>query len=255
VVIAVVNSKGGVGKTTTSVNLAAALASPTRRILLVDLDSQAAASCWMGVKRSRLKPSAASCLLDDYPVLQAIRRTTTAHLDLITASTDLANADIALCDKPGREAALKQVLAPVRERYDAIVLDCPPGLSLLTVNSLVAADALIVPVLPRFLVVQHLPDLLAAVDKVRARLGSKPRLLGVLLMMVDSRRRSDRAACQRLRSEYKERVFTTEVPSSMACEEAPAAAETVLGFAPSSSAATAFRRLAAEVVLRAALPN
>jgi chromosome partitioning protein len=255
VVIAVVNSKGGVGKTTTAVNLAAALASPARQVLLIDLDSQGSASAWMGIKRSRFKPSVASCLLDDYPVLQAVRHTLTSHLDVISASPELANADVALCDKPGREAVLKQVLAPVRTRYEAVVLDCPPGLSLLTVNTLVAADAFIVPVAPRFLALNHVPDLMSAVDKVRARLGSKPRLLGLLLTLMDERRTTDRAAATRLRAEYADRVFTTVIPFSTICEEAPAACKTVLALAPRSRAAQAFRRLASEVVQRASMPS
>jgi len=253
VVIAVVNSKGGVGKTTTSVNLAAALTMSGergRRVLLMDLDSQASASSWAGIKRSRLKPSSASCLLYDYPVLQAVRRTRTPQLDIITGSPELANADVALCDRPGREAALKQLLAPLRDRYEIVVLDCPPGLSLLTVNALVAADALIVPIMARYLVLHTIPDLLAAIHKVRTRLGSTPRLLGLLLMMVDGRRRADRATIQRLRGQYADRVFTTAIRFSHVFEEAAAAGQPVLAFAPRCGATACFRSLAVEVLQR-----
>jgi chromosome partitioning protein len=251
VVIAVVNTKGGVGKTTTSVNLAAALASQEQRVLLVDLDSQGCASGWLGFKRSRRKPSAASCLLHDFPVSQAIRRTRTPHLDIITGSVELANADVVLCEKIGRETVLKQMLAGVRPGYQIVVLDCPPGLSLLTINSLVAADALIVPVMPRHLVIQHLPDIMAAMDKVRARLGGKARLLGLLLVMVDNRRRSDRAILQRVRAQYQDRVFATEIPLSTTVEHATVAEKSVLAFAPRSKAAKSFQRLATEVLQRA----
>jgi chromosome partitioning protein len=252
VVIAVVNSKGGVGKTTTSVNLAAALASSERRVLLVDLDSQASATNWCGFKRSRRKPSAASCLLDGYPVLQAIRRTRTPYLDIITGAIELANADIALCERPGREVMLTQMLAAIRHRYAVVVLDCPPGLSLLTINSLLAADGLIVPIMPRHLVIQHLPDVTAAVDRVRARLGSRARLLGLLLVMVDKRRPAERTLLERIRQQYTERVFATEIPYSTVFEDAPAAGKTVLALAPRSTAARSFRQLASEVLQRAA---
>lgn len=247
-VIAIVNSKGGVGKTTTSIGLAAALARADRRVLLVDLDSQASASAWCGVPPARLRPSSATCLLEGYPAVQAVRGTKTAHLDLITGSLELANADLALCDRPERELALQKTLAPVRGRYGVVLLDCPPGLSLLTITAIMAADALIVPVVPRQVVLDHLPGLTAAIDKVRLRLGARPRLLGLLLTMAQSRTPRDRAAAQRLRGQHLERVFQTEIPFSTAIEDAAAAGEPVLSFAPKSPAASAYRRLALEVL-------
>ena len=250
VVIAVVNNKGGVGKTTTAVNLGAALATNGRRVLLIDLDSQASASLWCGVQRGRLKPSSASCLLHEYPVDQAIRRTAVPHLDLITGSVELANADVALSDVPGRELALKHLLDGLRRRYGLIILDCPPNLSLVGVNALVAADALIVPVTPHHLAVEGLANLLRAVDHVRTRLGADGRLLGILLSMVPARARTANAVRRHLRRRYRDRVFATEIAASAALERAPAANQTILAYAPRSRAAAAFRQLAAEVLAR-----
>jgi chromosome partitioning protein len=245
-----VNNKGGVGKTTACVNLAAALASPERRILLVDLDSQASASIWCGIGRSRLKPSAADCLLGAYPVAEAIRPTSTPHLDLITGSMELANADIALCDIPGRELALRKMLRPIGKRYPFIFLDCPPGLSLVGVNALVAADALIVPVTPQFLAAEGVVTLLSATEKVRTRLSRRPRLLGLLFTIVDLRRPRAAEALERLRAQYREKVFHTEITQSRLLEEAPAVARTIFQFAPRSGSADAFRRVAGEVLER-----
>ena len=248
-VIAVLNNKGGVGKTTASVNLGAALASPRRRILLIDLDSQASASLWCGVDRRHLLPSSADCLLHDYPVAKAIRPTPTRSLDLITGSTELANADLALCDVVGREMTLRHALQPVRDMYDFIILDCPPSLSLIGVNALMAADGLIVPVTPQFLAIEGLVSLLGAVDQVKTRLGSRAKLVGILLTMVTPTRAAD-AAIRALRAQHRDKVFQTEITASRALEEAPAEGQTIFQFAPRTRAAEAFDRLAGEFMER-----
>jgi chromosome partitioning protein len=250
VVIAIANNKGGVGKTTTAVNLAAALAGPHRKVLLVDLDSQASASLWLGVDRGRLNPSSGSCLLHDFPVVRAIRATRVPHLDLLTGSVEIANADVALADVKGRELALKNVLQRVRQRYEAIVLDCPPSLSLIGINALVAADTVIVPVTPQHLAAEGLVSLLASLDKVRSRLGTKAHLLGILLTMVDSGRPAASRVRERLRARFGDDVFETEIALSRALEEAPAGARTIFEHAPRSRSADGFRRLAREVVER-----
>jgi chromosome partitioning protein len=249
-ILALVNNKGGVGKTTTAVNLSAGLANKDRRVLLIDLDSQGSASLSLGVPRSDLHPSSSEVLLDGIAIHQAIRKTPVEGLDLLTGSMELANADLVLSDVQGREERLKNALAPIRDDYHFLILDCPPSLSLLPINALVAVDAFIIPVVPQYLALEGLVNLLEAVERIRRGIGMVGRLLGLLLTLVDYRTKVTSEIVQMIRGHYKHQVFDTEVRVNIRLAEAPSFGKSIFEYDGASNGAEAYRRLGEEVLQR-----
>lgn len=250
-ITAIGSKKGGVGKTTTAVNLAAAVAEVGHRVLLIDLDSQASASLSLGVDRAHLAPSVADVLFWEMPALEAIRQTTVPRLDLLTASSDLVRADVELGAYRQGERRLRSVLEGPALQYDHVFIDCPPGVSLLPVNALAAADALLVPIEPQFLALAGVQSMLAAAERVRSSYNRRLALLGILLTRVDYRTRDTRRNVTQIRAEHGHRVMGVEVRINVRLAEAPAAAQTIFQYDPNATGAGAYRLVAEEFLLRA----
>lgn len=249
-ILALVNNKGGVGKTTTAVNLAAALASKKRPLLLVDLDSQGSASFSLGIPRAGLRPSMADVLLESEPLRRAIHETKVEGLDVATGSMELASADLSLADERGRESLLRGYLKTVKNDYRVILLDCPPSLGLITVNALTSADAFVVPIVPEYLALEGLVNLMDGVERIRKGIGRVAEFLGVLLVRRGYQTRSMKDFGDELRSHYGSKVLKTEIGQDTRLTEAPAHGMTIFEYAPTSAGAVAYRHLAAEILRR-----
>lgn len=254
-ITAIASRKGGVSKTTTAVSLSAALAGIGKRVLLVDLDSQASASLSLGVPRSALFPCLADILLGSRPTADTIRSTATLGLDLITASSDLQSFERESGNRPNREACLKTALLPILPRYDFVILDCPPHPSLLSLNGLVAADNFLVPIVPHFLAVTTLQPLLWATERLPAAYGVRPRLLGIVLTQVDYRTNVARDNVARIREQFGDAVFAVEIRTNVRLAEAPEVGQTIFEYDPKSTGAKSYRLLAAEMLMRAQEPE
>ncbi len=252
-IISVINGKGGTGKTTTCVNLAAHLAGAGYRTLVADLDPLAGASVSLGLAWDDMKPSMADLLFDDAPAAGVVRPAPTGGADLIPGDMELVNADLMLAAEDGREDRLAARLAPVAADYDAVFIDCPPSLSLLCINALCASDGFIAPFPAEFLSLEGLVSFMCAVDRIRSGLGVDPQLLGVVFTMTQPARNAHKEIAALVRKEYGERVFNTEIRRDAKLSEAPAAGKTIFEYAPESQGAKNYARLAAEVVGRCGL--
>lgn len=250
VTLALVNNKGGVGKTTSAVSLAAGMVEEGRRVLLADLDAQGSASLSLGLSRADLRPGSAEVILEGWAARTAVRPSYIEGLDVLPGSMALASADLFLADVEGREAVLRSALSPIRGDFDVIILDCPPSLGLLTVNALTAADFFIVPMTPDYLALEGLVNLLEAVEKIREGIGKAAELLGVLLTLADYRLNVTDEIGGMIRKHYGKAVFRTEIRGNVKLKEAPSFGKTIFDYAGGSSGAEAYRLLTREVLQR-----
>lgn len=249
-VLALINNKGGVGKTTTAIHLADGASRQGEDVLLVDLDAQASASLALGCERDNLEPSIGTVLYEGVAAGEAIRKAPGADIDLLTGSESLKNADVRLAGEYGREQLLDDALSPLRDDYDLIFLDCPPSLSLLPVNAIVAAEYFIVPVEPHYLALEGIGSLLDTIDSVRQGIGTAAELLGVVVTRADFRAKATEQIVDLLREEHGEAVFDSIVRGNVRVSEATSFGVTVFEHAPGSTGANAYRTLSQEVLDR-----
>jgi len=249
-VIAVTNQKGGVGKTTTSVNLAASLAATHRKVLLLDLDPQANATMGCGVEKSAPRISAYDVLLGQVPLAEGIVHLDHSGFDLLPANGDLTAAEVKLMDKLAREQRIARALDAVRERYEYIFIDCPPSLNLLTLNALVAADGVIIPMQCEYYALEGLTALLGTIEDVRATVNHDLRIEGLLRTMYDGRNNLGSDVSEQLVEHFGERVYRTIIPRNVRLAEAPSYGLPVLHYDKTSRGALAYLALAGEILRR-----
>lgn len=249
-VIAICNQKGGVGKTTTAVNLGAYLAAGGKRVLLIDFDPQANASSALGHSVNAQMPGGTIYhgILDVASPAPLIRKTAIANYHLVPAAPHLAGALVELVDVPEREYFLRKFVNRVRQDYDYILIDLPPSLSLLTVNGLVAADEVLIPVQTEYYSLEGLGQLLETIDLIKTNLKHPIRVTGALVTMFDKREHLSREVSKNLRRHFPHRVFDVEVPRTVALAEAPSFGRPIMLYRPDSPGAAAYRRLAQEVI-------
>ena len=247
-IIAVVNQKGGVGKTTTAVNLAATLTEAGKKVLLCDFDPQANATSGMGVDKRKLRKSVYDVIIDEAPLPETI--VSTPYGDVLTSSADLAGAAVELLSVDNPNYRLRNALFQVRDSYDMILIDCPPSLELLTVNALAAADGILVPVQCEYFALEGLADLMNTLRLVKKRINPDLEIFGVILTMFDGRTNFSTQVAQEVRKHFPGKAFATVIPRNVRLAEAPSHGLPVTAYDRSSKGAMAYREVTKEILKR-----
>lgn len=249
-VIAIANQKGGVGKTTTAVNLSACLADLGKRVLLIDIDPQGNATSGLGLDRRRLKASVYDVLLDEVPLLDAVVETKVKGVQVVPATIDLAGAEIELVPRIARESRLKQALDPVRDQFDFVLMDCPPSLGLLTINALTAADSILIPIQCEYYALEGLTQLMDTFRLVREALNPSLEVEGVALTMFDGRTNLSIQVVEEVKRYFPGQVYRSIIPRNVRLSEAPSHGLPITLYDPRSKGAEAYLELAREVIER-----
>jgi len=250
-IIAIANQKGGVGKTTTAINLSTALAASGKKVLIVDLDPQGNASTGLGIERKARKINSYHVLIGEASLAEAILDTGVPGLQLVAAGVDLSGAEIELVDAPRREVRLREALAgPVVQDFDFILIDCPPALNLLTVNALVAANSVMVPLQCEFFALEGISHLVRTIELVRKQLNSNLELQGIVLTMFDKRNNLSDMVAADVRDHFGDKVYKTVIPRNVRISEAPSFGKPVLLYDLKCAGSEAYIRLAGEVMKR-----
>lgn len=247
-IIAVANQKGGVGKTTTSINLSSSLAINEQAVLMIDMDPQANATSGIGIDTKTLSRSLYDCLMRGDHLSDAISPTTVTRLSIVPATADLVGAEVELVSVEKRESVLKRSVQELADRYDYIIIDCPPALGFLTINALVAAHSVLVPVQCEYYAMEGLGRLMANVKRIQDRLNPSLELEGILLTMFDSRNSLARQVSEEIRNHFQEKVYKTMIPRNVTLAEAPSYGQPAAFYNAASAGAQAYLELAKEVL-------